>query len=907
MANATSIWLDRVTDVKRYPTLSGTFETDVVVVGGGVVGVMTAKHLLDEGFRVVLLEKNHIATGDTGATTGFLTRVPDASFATLAEKYGAEFVKKVFETTQATQRRIFDLIKTQNIDCDFRECNAYYSAYQENDATLEREWGALQKAAVQATRTAKAIEFRNEGAFNVRKFLFALLDRFDKQKFQAFEESEVIDVLVSPELVEGVVVKTENGTVRAKKIVCTTGRPIDAFSELQPLLDLKLTYVIAAQYEKSPLSNDLFWDTFDPYFYYRNVDTSTALSAGAQTVIVGGADIDTEKVGTQKPYEKLEQFLREHVPGNFTVTHQWSGSIFHTSDGLPYAFEHPQYRGKVFVGTGFGGNGMVLGMATAEGLAELVAGQVSAKTKMFGLERTGVKVGARKISSQQNIGGWTIIADVADFEKKPGIAKKVGGKTIAVFKVAGAYHAIDNVCTHAGGSLADGELEEKVVQCPLHGAKFDVTTGEVISAPAIRRVMKYPLRVTGTTIEVQIDAVESKSPPVRDLDSKRERHWKPLLFFSIGATLFWLAEFAFQYWHLIPGELKGSLVRSFALAGATFFGFALFASALFKWVPRWAQYWRYRRYLGVAGFVFIVGHVWSVFHFFFDYDVAIVYYSLNPIDNPLVFGSIAFPIFFIMAATSTDWAVQKLTPKVWKRLHRLVYIAYWASVFHFVLINPQLLQNTAGYLLLVVTGLALFGQFYWFVRTALARPKPLAIVVGLVIIALYIVTASIAYQKKVVALRPKATPVVQEEPLPVAVEKMKTFMQQFPVDPDIATTPIVADKTFTAPIARTGAFQNLNYMTSGTAALEQKDGQSFVVFQNDFDTPNGPDLVIYLTKNTAPTQRNDIRAGVQLGKLKSIKGKQVYAIPAGTDVAQYNSVSIHCRAFNVPWSYAPLQ
>jgi len=218
-----------------------------------------------------------------------------------------------------------------------------------------------------------------------------------------------------------------------------------------------------------------------------------------------------------------------------------------------------------------------------------------------------------------------------------------------------------------------------------------------------------------------------------------------------------------------------------------------------------------------------------------------------------------------------------------------------------------LLKNPAGYVLLAVTALALFGQFYWFVRTVAKRRNVIGIVVGLVVIALYLGTAYVAYQKKVVALRPKPAPIVQEEPLPVAVEKMKTFMQQFPVDPDIATAPIVEDKVFTAPMTRKGTFQNLNYMTSGTATLAQKDGQSFVVFQNDFDTPNGPDLVVYLTKNSAPTERNDIRAGLQLGKLKSIKGKQVYTIPAGTDVSQYNSVSIHCRAFNVPWSYASLQ
>lgn len=899
-----SVWIDRVPDTKKYPALSGTVETDVVVVGGGVVGGMTAKHLLEKGFRVVLLEKNHIATGDTGATTGFLTRVPDASIAALQERYGTAFVAQLFEVTSATQQRVFDLIKTQNIDCEFRNCSAYYGSYTKDDATLAKEWSVVQsvpltKGTFVITKVpfVEAIQFANEGAFNVRKFLFAVLDRFDKQKFQAFEESEVVAVNVS----EGVTVKTESGTVHAKKIICATGRPIDALAELQSLIDLKLTYVLAAQYEQLPLSDDLFWDTFDPYFYYRNVD--------AKTVIVGGADIASEKVGTQKPYEKLEQFLREHLHEKYEVTHQWSGSIFHTVDGLPYAFEHPAYRGKVFVGTGFGGNGMVLGMATAEALAELVAGQVSEKTKLFGLERTGVKIGeARQNFPSENLGGWTAVADVGDFLKKPAIAKKVGAKVVAVFKVGGAYHAIDNVCTHAGGSLADGELEEKVVQCPLHGAKFDVTTGEVISAPAIRRVTKYPLRVVGTTVEVQIGAIgKTEVRPSTGDRTSSPRHWRALLFFSLGATLFWLAEFLYQYFVLIPKELPGSLVRSFALTGATLIGAAFFSSALFKWIPRWAQYWRYRRYLGVSGFVFIVGHVWSVYHFFFNYDVRAVYWSFDPIENPLVFGTIAFTLFFAMATTSTDWAVQFLKPKNWKRLHRVAYIAYWATIFHFTLVNPMLLENPAGYLLLAMTALALFGQFYWFVRTLMKRRNIVGALVGLTVIVLYLGTGYFSYQKKVVALRTQIVPVVQEEPLEIAVEKMKTFMREFPTDPDIATTPIVEDKAFIAPMTRKGVFQNLNYMTSGTVMLEKKDGQSFVVLQDDFETPNGPDLVVYLTKNSAPTQRNDIHAGVQLGKLKSVKGKQVYVIPVGIDVAQYNSVSIHCRAFNVPWSYAPLQ
>lgn len=224
------------------------------------------------------------------------------------------------------------------------------------------------------------------------------------------------------------------------------------------------------------------------------------------------------------------------------------------------------------------------------------------------------------------------------------------------------------------------------------------------------------------------------------------RHFVPLILFSIGAALFWLAEFAYQYFAFAPQELSVSLVRSFAFAGTTLIGAALFSSALFKWIPVWAQYWRYRRYLGVSGFALIIGHVWSVYHFYFNYNLRVVYWNFNPITNPLVFGSIALILFFAMAATSTDSAVQLLTPKNWKRLHRVVYIAYWAAIFHFILTNPALLKNPAGYLLLAVTAAALFGQGYWFMRIA-SRKHFISwgALIGIGMILLYSTTGLYAY------------------------------------------------------------------------------------------------------------------------------------------------------------------
>ena len=91
-------------------------------------------------------------------------------------------------------------------------------------------------------------------------------------------------------------------------------------------------------------------------------------------------------------------------------------------------------------------------------------------------------------------------------ELGPGEAKRVevGGKAIALFNIGVSYHAIDNTCPHRGGPLSEGGVEGEVVTCPWHGSKFNVTTGEVLEAPARTGVSSHRVRLTGTDIEVEV-------------------------------------------------------------------------------------------------------------------------------------------------------------------------------------------------------------------------------------------------------------------------------------------------------------------------------------------------------------------------------------------------------------------
>ncbi|MBN1564712.1 MAG: non-heme iron oxygenase ferredoxin subunit [Anaerolineae bacterium] len=83
---------------------------------------------------------------------------------------------------------------------------------------------------------------------------------------------------------------------------------------------------------------------------------------------------------------------------------------------------------------------------------------------------------------------------------------EIDGRYIAVFNVGGTYYAIEDICTHDGGPLAEGDLvDEYEIACPRHGARFDIRTGKVLSMPAVVDVSWFPVRVEGDAIQVDVE------------------------------------------------------------------------------------------------------------------------------------------------------------------------------------------------------------------------------------------------------------------------------------------------------------------------------------------------------------------------------------------------------------------
>lgn len=97
------------------------------------------------------------------------------------------------------------------------------------------------------------------------------------------------------------------------------------------------------------------------------------------------------------------------------------------------------------------------------------------------------------------------VAEAKDIPLGQGTVVEVDGKQIALFNVAGVFYAVENACAHRGGPLGEGTLRGTTVNCPWHGAQFDVTSGQVLGPPASRNVTSYATQVEDGSVWVAID------------------------------------------------------------------------------------------------------------------------------------------------------------------------------------------------------------------------------------------------------------------------------------------------------------------------------------------------------------------------------------------------------------------
>jgi 3-phenylpropionate/trans-cinnamate dioxygenase ferredoxin subunit len=102
------------------------------------------------------------------------------------------------------------------------------------------------------------------------------------------------------------------------------------------------------------------------------------------------------------------------------------------------------------------------------------------------------------------VGEFVSVAKVSGTPPGTISVHEVGDRRIALCNVNGRFYAIDDLCTHDGGPLDQGQLQDQLVECPRHGAKFDVTDGRAVVLPAVQPVRTYAVQVDGDDVRVDV-------------------------------------------------------------------------------------------------------------------------------------------------------------------------------------------------------------------------------------------------------------------------------------------------------------------------------------------------------------------------------------------------------------------
>ena len=426
-----SIW-EKTENAPKFPTLKGDKSTDVLIIGGGIAGILTAFMLEKAGVKYILAEKDKICGMTTKNTTAKITFQHGMIYDKLINSLGDEKAKLFLEAQRDALEEYATLC--QNIDCDFkRSASVVYSL--DNREKAEKEVLALNRLGVKAEfkkniplpfEIAGAVKIGNQAEFNPLKFLFCI-----SKGLKIYENTKVTAI-------EGNCAKTENGKIYANKIIVTTHFPfIDKYGGYFLKMYQHRSYVLAL--ENAQKLDAMYVDENDKGMSFRNY---------GDVLLLGGGGHRTGKRGGQ--YDELVAFSKENFPKSEEVC-RFATQDCITLDGMAYIGRYTSFKKNLYVATGFNKWGMTNAMLSAKILCDIITNKQNEFASLFSPERSILK---------------------------PQLAINITESVLGLLKPSAPR------CSHLGCALTYNKAEH-TWDCSCHGSRFD-SNGKVIDTPAIK-------------------------------------------------------------------------------------------------------------------------------------------------------------------------------------------------------------------------------------------------------------------------------------------------------------------------------------------------------------------------------------------------------------------------------------
>lgn len=480
----------------QYGELASDRQADVVVIGGGLIGLTAALLLADEDAEVVLLEAGRIGSRTSGSTTGKVTSQHGLLYAELVDRHGRDKAAQYAEANQAAMEQVVDLADSLDIDCELTRSPSFvYSADPAKREVLRQEAEAalslgLPASFVDAAEVGLpadgAVRFDDQVQLHPTRYLAGIAAAVTDRGAQIFENTRAVEVEETGDLVE---VRTERGpVVRARHVVMATLTPMGVtggyFARTRP----SQSHGIALRLpEVAPLGMAISIDS-------PARSTRPWPGGGPNGLIVVGSGHET---GAVDDLESKYQSLIDWVGStwNFTAEpeYRWSAQDFSTPDLLPYVGRSSGSK-AILVATGMHKWGLTNGTAAAGLLRDLVTGRTNPWQDLYDAGRIGdaravaslvkdnLKVGKEFATGhlQRAVGGHLDHVEVGQ-----GGLFDLDGDVVGAYRdPGGQLHAVKPVCTHLGCTLRWNNADT-TWDCNCHGSRF-APDGRVLDGPAVK-------------------------------------------------------------------------------------------------------------------------------------------------------------------------------------------------------------------------------------------------------------------------------------------------------------------------------------------------------------------------------------------------------------------------------------
>ena len=487
-----SLWL-RTQRQPIFSQLSVNTSADVCVIGGGLAGLTTAYLLARDGASVVVVEDGFIGSGETGRTTAHLSNVIDDRYTEIERLHGERGARLAAESHTAAITRIEDIVRTENIQCDFQRLDGYLVLSPEHDERLlMEEQAAARRAGLQRVDLLRhpplpgvdrpCLRFSQQAQFHPLRYLAALTDAILKHGGQIYTQTHATAI----EDGSPARVKTASGfTVESRAIVVATNTPINDRVAIHTKQAAYRSYVVGVLVPQESVPLGLYWDTIDPYHYVR----LQRYSEREDVLIVGGEDHKTGQTGDTDPHGALIEWAQGWFPMAKAAAFQWSGQIMESIDGLAFIGRNPN-DDNIYIATGNSGMGMTHGTIAGMLLSDVLAGRSNPWTELYDPGRIRVRAATEFARENVNVAGqymkWVKPGEVESVEEiipGQGAILSKGATKLAVYRdSAGKAHIRSAVCPHLR-CIVGWNSNEQTWDCPCHGSRFD-RYGKVLNGPA---------------------------------------------------------------------------------------------------------------------------------------------------------------------------------------------------------------------------------------------------------------------------------------------------------------------------------------------------------------------------------------------------------------------------------------